>query len=291
MYADLFVNAIASGILLGGFYAAVTVGMEISFGMLDIGNLAHPAFVILGSFCVYIFNQRWGVDPILASLVMTPAFFLLGAAIYQIYYLSFERRGEEGLRGLAFFFGILFITEVALIIGFGVDYRFVEAPYIGPTIHVAGIDLALRTLVPFTISLVMVGGLQLFLSKTYIGRAILAVSQDALALRLMSIRPYRVKLIAFGLSIATASVAGAFLIIIQPVEPSIGRDYIGRVFAIVVLGGMGSFPGMMLAAMLLGVTESLTATFYGPSWSPAVAFGLLLLTLAFRPTGILGRRA
>jgi branched-chain amino acid transport system permease protein len=265
--------------------------MEISFGMLDIGNLAHPAFVILGSFCVYIFNQRWGVDPILASLVMTPVFFALGAALYQVYYLSFERRGEEGLRGLAFFFGILFITEVGLIIGFGVDYRFVEAPYIGPTIHVAGIDLALRTLVPFAISLVMVGGLQLFLSKTYIGRAILAVSQDALALRLMSIRPYRVKLIAFGLSIATASVAGAFLIIIQPVEPSIGRDYIGRVFAIVVLGGMGSFPGMMLAAMLLGVTESLTATFYGPSWSPAVAFGLLLLTLAFRPTGILGRRA
>jgi branched-chain amino acid transport system permease protein len=146
-------------------------------------------------------------------------------------------------------------------------------------------------LVPFTISLVMVGALQIFLSKTYIGRAILAVSQDSLALRLMSIRPYRVKLIAFGISIATASLAGALLIIIQPVEPSIGRDYIGRIFAIVVLGGMGSFPGMMLAAVLLGVAESLTATFYGPSWSPAVAFGLLLLTLAFRPAGILGRRA
>ncbi len=291
MFSELLLNAIASGILLGGFYAAVTVGMEISFGMLDIGNLAHPAFIILGSFCVYILNQRWGVDPILASLLMTPFFFALGAVIYQIYYFSFERRGEEGLRGLAFFFGLLFITEVALIIGFGVDYRFVEAPYIGPTLHLGGIDLALRTLVPFTISLVMVGGLQLFLSKTYIGRAILAVSQDAIALRLMSVRPYRVKLIAFGLSIATASVAGAFLIIIQPVEPSIGRDYIGRVFAIVVLGGMGSFPGMVLAAMLLGVAESLTATFYGPSWSPAVAFGLLLLTLAFRPAGILGRRA
>jgi branched-chain amino acid transport system permease protein len=291
MFADLLFNAIASGILLGGFYAAVSLGMEISFGMLDVGNIAHPAFVILGSFCVYIFNQRWGVDPILAALLMTPVFFLLGAAIYQIYYVSFERRGEEGLRGLAFFFGLLFITEVALILGFGVDYRFVEAPYIGPTLHIAGIDLALRTLIPFLVSMVMVIGLQLFLGKTYIGRAILAVSQDPLALRLMSVRPYRVKLIAFGLSIATASLAGAFLIIIQPVEPSIGRDYIGRVFAIVVLGGMGSFPGMVIAAMLLGVTESLTATFYGPSWSPAVAFGLLLLTLAFRPAGILGRRA
>ena len=291
MFSELLLNAIASGVLLGGFYAAVTVGLAIAFGMLDIGNLAHPAFVILGSFSAYIFNQRLGVDPILAALIMTPAFFVLGAAIYQVYFFAFERRGEEGLRGLAFFFGILFITEVALILGFGVDYRFVEAPYIGPTWHVGDVDFALRTLVPFTISLAMVGALQLFMSKTYIGRAILAVSQDSLALRLMSVRPYRVKLIAFGLSIATAALAGAFLIIIQPVEPSIGRDYIGRVFAIVVLGGMGSFPGMVLAAILLGVAESLTATFYGPSWSPAVAFGLLLLTLAFRPTGILGRRA
>ncbi len=291
MFTELLLNAIASGILLGGFYAAVTVGLEIAFGMLDIGNLAHPAFVILGSFCAYIFNQRLGFDPILASILMTPVFFVLGAAIYQIYFLAFERRGEEGLRGLAFFFGILFITEVALILGFGVDYRFVEAPYIGPSLHAGDVDFALRTLIPFVISLAMVGGLQIFMTKTYIGRAILAVSQDSIALRLMSVRPYRVKLIAFGISIATASIAGALLIIIQPVEPSIGRDYIGRVFAIVVLGGMGSFPGMVLAAVLLGVAESLTATFYGPSWSPAVAFGLLLLTLAFRPAGILGRKA
>jgi branched-chain amino acid transport system permease protein len=105
----------------------------------------------------------------------------------------------------------------------------------------------------------------------------------------MAADPTRIKRIAFALSIATASVAGALLIVIQPVEPSMGRDYIGRVFAICVLGGMGSFPGTLLAAMLLGIVESITSTFYGPSWSPAVAFGFLLLTLAFRPSGILGR--
>jgi branched-chain amino acid transport system permease protein len=289
MFADLLVNAIASGIVLGGFYAAVSVGLAISFGMLDIGNLAHPAFVILGSFCVYVLNQRWGIDPLVGAILMTPFFFALGAGLYGVYHYSFERRGEEGLRGLAFFFGILFITEVALILGFGVDYRFVQAFYIDDTLHIGFVDLAWRTLVPCIVAFVMIGGLQLFMSRTYIGRAILAVSQDSLALRLMSINPNRVKLIAFSLSLATASIAGALLIIIQPVEPSIGRDYIGRVFAIVVLGGMGSFPGMLCAAILLGVAESLTATFYGPSWAPAVAFGILLLTLAFRPTGILGR--
>jgi branched-chain amino acid transport system permease protein len=144
-------------------------------------------------------------------------------------------------------------------------------------------------LVPFIFSLTLIGALQLFLSRSFIGRAIMAVSQDGLALRLMAANPSRIKRIAFALSIATAGVAGAFLIIIQPVEPSIGRDYIGRVFAICVLGGMGSFPGMVTAAVLLGVVESITATFYGPSWAPAVAFGFLLLTLAFRPSGIMGR--
>jgi branched-chain amino acid transport system permease protein len=94
---------------------------------------------------------------------------------------------------------------------------------------------------------------------------------------------------AFGVSIATAALAGACLIIIQPVEPSVGREYIGRVFAICVLGGMGSLPGTVIAAMLLGVVESFTATFYGPSWAPAVSFGFLLATLAVRPAGILGR--
>src|SRR5207253_8446309 len=127
------------------------------------------------------------------------------------------------------------------------------------------------------------------LTRTFMGRAIMAVAQDQGALQLMAINPIRIKRIAFGISIATAAVAGAFLIIIQPVEPSVGREYIGRVFAICVLGGLGSLPGTMIGAVLLGVVESLTATFYGPSWAPAVAFGFLLLTLAFRPSGILGR--
>jgi branched-chain amino acid transport system permease protein len=105
----------------------------------------------------------------------------------------------------------------------------------------------------------------------------------------MAADPIRIKRIAFGISIATAAVAGALLIIIQPVEPSVGREYIGRVFAICVLGGLGSLPGTLVGAMLLGLVESFTSTFFGPSWAPAVAFGLLLLTLAVRPAGLLGR--
>jgi branched-chain amino acid transport system permease protein len=286
---DLLINAIVSGILIGGFYAAVTCGVSLAFGILDIVNIAHPAFIILGSYVAYIVNISLGLDPILTAIIVTPAFYALGAGIYQIYYVSFEKRGQESLRGLAFFFGLLFITEVSLVLYFGVDYRYVEAAYIGPTWHLGTVDMPLRLLVPCVASLLLIGAVQLFLTRTFIGRAIMAVSQDQLALRLMAVDPIRIKRIAFGIAIATASLAGAFLIIIQPVEPSVGRDYIGRVFAICVLGGMGSLPGTVIAAMLIGIVESMTSTFYGPSWAPAVSFGFLLLTLAVRPAGLLGR--
>ena len=286
---SLAVDAVVAGILLGGFYAAVTVGVTISFGMLDIVNIAHPAFIMLGSFVAYALNSTLHLDPVLIGVAMMPVFFLIGMAVYQIYYYAFERRGEESIQGLAFFFGLLFVGEVALILIFGVDYRFVEARYIGPSLHLGFVELPLRMLVPFAAALLMVALLQLFLGRSFIGRAILAVSQDRLALQLMAANPSRIKRIAFGISIATASLAGALLIIIQPVEPSVGRDYIGRIFAICVLGGMTSFPGMVAGAMLIGIAESLTSTFYGPSWAPAVAFGFLLLTLAIRPAGILGR--
>jgi branched-chain amino acid transport system permease protein len=301
--ADLLINALIAGLLLGAFYAVVTVGVSISFGILDIVNIAHPAFIILGSYIAYIATKTTGVDPILASIVMLPAFYALGALVYQVYYASFERYGQESLRGLAFFFGILFITEVTLILVFGVDYRYVEAWYIGPNLCSTGVgrfpgisslcalgfDVPLRMLVPCLVALALFGALQIFLSYTFLGRAINAVAQDELALRLMGASPTRIKRTAFAISIATAAVAGALLIVIQPVEPSIGREYIGRVFAICVLGGLGSLPGTLIGALLLGIVESITSTFFGPSWAPAVAFGFLLITLAVRPAGLFGR--
>jgi branched-chain amino acid transport system permease protein len=285
----LVINAIIAGLLLGGFYAAVSLGVSISFGMLDIVNIAHPAFIILGSYVAYIVNDRFGFDPIVVSLVLSPLFFALGMALYRIYYVCFEKRGQESLRGLAFFFGILFITEVTLVLVFGVDYRMVSSVYGDVTWRAGDIDFPMRLVVPFLVSVTMIVGVQLFLTHTFFGRAVLAVSQDQLALRLMGVNPVRVKELAFALSIATASVAGAFLIVIQPVQPSIGREYIGLVFAVCVLGGMGSIWGTLIGALVLGIAESFTSTYFGPSWAPAVSFGLLLATLAFRPTGLFGR--
>ena len=286
---DLFINAVASGLLLGGFYAAVALGLSIVFGRLDIVNIAHPAFVIIGSYVTFYINDNFGLDPIVVGVIFIPIFFLLGIGMYRFYYVCFERTGQESLSGLAYFFGIMFIIEVLLILVYGVDYRNVQADYIGKTLWIGIVGLPYRMLVPFIAATVITGGVYLYLSKTYLGRAILAVSQDRVALQLMGADPIKVKQWAFGIGIATAVVAGALLITIHPVEPSVGRLYIGRVFAIVILGGMGSISGTFFAALMIGIAESLIATFIGPSWAPAAAYGILLLTLAVRPQGLFGR--
>src|ERR1700693_2011610 len=178
---DLLINAIVAGLLLGGFYAAVTVGVTISFGMLDIANIPQPAFILLGSYAAYIVTAYVKIDPILVGFIMTPVFYVIGMATYRLYYYAFESRGEQAIQGLAFFFGLLFVGEVSLVLTFGVDYRFVEAPYIGPSIHLGIFDLPLRMLIPCVVSLVMIGALQLYLTRSFIGRAILAAPPDGRA--------------------------------------------------------------------------------------------------------------
>jgi branched-chain amino acid transport system permease protein len=288
---SLLLNGIVSGLLLGGLYAAAAAGLAVSFGMLDIVNIAHPALMVLGAFAVVLLGTALGLDPLLAALALAPLFYLMGTAIYGVYHHFFERRGDEALQGLAFFFGVIFIVEVGLVMAFGPEQRFLDPDYAFVTWRLGEIDLPLRMLVPAAAAILVLLALWLWLRRSFTGLAIAAVAQDAEALRLMAVDPVRIKRLAFGLSVALAVLAGGALIVVQPVEPSSGQIFIGRIFAICIMGGLGSLPGCVTAALLFGVAENVTATFYGPSWSPAVAFGWLLLVLAFRPQGLFGRAA
>jgi branched-chain amino acid transport system permease protein len=285
----LLVNALIAGLLMGGFYAALSVGATVAFGLLDIVNIAHPTFAVIGAYAVLVLNRAFNIDPIICGLLLTPVFYGAGMLLYQVYHYFFERRGDDAMRGLAFFFGLMFIAEVALIMLFGVDFRYVHAPYITTTWNFGDIALPLRLAVPFAGSVLMLTALELFLRKTFIGRAIVAVAQDPFALRLVAVSPVRIKRIAFGIACASAALAGAFIIVIEPLQPAVGREFIGRVFAICVFGGLGSLPGTLVAAVSLGLVENLSTIFIGASWSPAVAFGVLLATLAWRPSGLFGR--
>jgi branched-chain amino acid transport system permease protein len=288
---DLLLEAVLFGILLGCFYAAVSMGLSVSFGLLDVPHVAHPAIMVLGAYCTWVLG-RWGIDPILAGVILTAPFFLLGMAVYRFYYEAFEKRGSEaGVRGIAFFFGVALIIEVGLILGFGVDQRMVEAAYIGKSLSFGDIRLPMRTLAVFGVALAMSAVLTLYMSKTFTGRAIKAVAQDEPALRLMGANPVRIKQWAFGIATAAAALGGAMLIVIGPVDPGMDRVYIGRTFAVVVLAGLGSMTGTIAAGLVLGISESIVLIHpdLGASWAPAVSFTLLLIVLGVRPQGLFGR--
>ena len=286
---DLLTEALLFGVLLGCFYAAVSIGLSVSFGLLDVPHVAHPAVMVLGSYCTYLIAS-YGLDPIVAGILLMPVFFVLGVLIYRFYYETFEKRGTEAaVRGLAFFFGLAFIIEVGLILTFGVDQRSVHAAYIGSSLSLGEYRLPYRMLVAFGVALVLTFSLTLYLSKTFTGRAIKAVAQDEPALRLMGANPVRVKQWAFGIATGVSALAGAMLIVVGPVEPALDRLYIGRTFCVVVLAGLGSMTGTLGAGLILGIAESIVLMMLGASWAPAVAFGLLLIVLGIRPQGLFGR--
>jgi branched-chain amino acid transport system permease protein len=286
---ELLFEAALFGVLLGCFYAAVSLGLSVAFGLLDVPYVAHPALLIMGSYFTYLVSSM-GIDPLLSGLLLMPVFFLLGMGLYRFYYETFEKRGSDaGVRGLGFFFGIAFIIEVVLILLFGVDQRSVRAGYIGSSLEIGDFRLPYRMLVAFLVALILTMVLTVYFSKTFNGRAIKAVGQDESALRLMGANPVKIKQLAFGIATAVNALAGAMLIIVGPVEPAMDRIYIGRTFCVVVLAGLGSMSGTLVAGLILGVVESVVLMTFGASWAPAVSFGLLLVMLGVRPQGLFGR--
>src|SRR6202047_494830 len=289
---DLLLDAVVTGVLLGCFYAAVSIGLSVSFGLLDVPHVAHPAFLVLASYAVYFLNDSYDIDPLVAGLLITPLRFVFGLAAYRIYYETFERRGSDAaVRGISVFFGVAFIIEVLIILHFGVDQRSVTASYIGKAWRLGDMRIPLRLVVAFAAATGVELLLSLYLSRTFMGRAIRAVAQDEEAVRLMGANPVWIKQWAFGIATAVLGVAGALLIIVAPVDPTLDRTYIGRTFCIVVMAGLGSMTGTLIAAIILGVAESIVLSTVGASWAPAISFAMLLAVLAIRPQGLLGRRS
>ena len=288
MFLELASNAIVSGLLLGGFYAVASLGLTITLGLLDIPNIAHPTFMVLGAYCAHLANTM-GVDPVVSGLIVAPLFYVGGMLFYRVYYLSFERSGRSNtLQSFTFFFGVALVVQVSLILVVGVDLTSVSAPYIGKSLTLGIITIPYRLIIPSAIGAAVGLAMWRFLTRTRLGLAIRAVAYDSDALRLAGLSPVRAKKHAFGIAMASAGLGGAALIVVSPIDPFAGAEYIGRTFAIVVLAGMGSVPGTLVAALIIGVLESLVVTYVGATWAPGVSFAALLAVLALRPTGIFG---
>lgn len=286
---ELLLEAILFGVLVGCFYAALSLGLSIAFGLLDIPHIAHASFLVLAAYMTFLLGS-YGFDPLVAALLIVIPFFLFGVVVYRFYYEAFEKRGSDAVvRGIAFFFGIAFVVQVLLSLLFGLDQRTVSAPYIGTSVEIGETRIPWRLIVVLLVAVAMTAALKVYLASTFQGRAIRAVAQDQWALRVVGANPVLTKQWAFGLATAAAAIGGALLIIVSPVEPSLDRIYIGRTFCVVVLAGLGSMSGTLVAGIILGVVESLVLTMFGASWAPAVAFGLLLIVLGIRPQGLFGR--
>jgi branched-chain amino acid transport system permease protein len=288
--ATLIVNAIVSGILLGGFYAGVSCGLTLCFGLLDVPMVAHPVLIIAAGYCILVLGWL-GLPVLITGLLLTPIFFAFGLLLYSLYYWSFERRGDRDtpMRGLIFFFGITFILEISLVLIFGMDSRMVNTVFAGKSLKIGIVRMPYRLVVTACCSWMLAGVLGVYLSRTFSGRAMKAAAQDQMALELVGANSIWIRQLAFALGTATAGIAGALMLIISPINPGLGGYYIGKAFAIAILAGLGSIKGTLVAGLILGLVESIVLATAGTSWTPAIAFGLLIVVFAVRPAGLFGR--
>lgn len=277
-----FLQLAVNGVLLGGFYALLGVGMTMIFGIVGLTNLAHGEFVILGAYASTMLASWAGVDPVLSLVITVPLMFLTGWLIQTVLINKVMDKGAEP--ALLVTFGLSIILQDALLLLFSADAQHAFASYSLETIHFAGLDLSLLNIILFVISALCLAGLTWFLSKTYTGRAIRAVSDDPHAAMLSGISVRRIYAMAMGLAMATAAVGGLCVGLKWTFHPSSGGDYLLISFIVVVIGGMGSVPGTFLAGLAFGLAQ----VFGGASYGMLVSYLALLVILAVRPGGLMG---
>lgn len=280
-------QAVVSGTLVGGIYACMAVGLSVVFGVMNILNIAHAAFALLASYLAFWAFKLWGLDPILALLGTVPILLVLGAGTYEAFIRPI--RNSPPLMSLLLLFGLAHILEGGMLLAWSGDYRSINTSYTATSFTLAGITLSTTRSIGFVASALVVGGLSLFLKRSYLGKAIRATMQEREAALLMGVDVDRVSRVAFLLGIGTAAVGGTFLGLVYAFYPYLHFLWVGKLFAIVVLGGLGSVGGALAGSIILGVAESVTATLTASVWSELVAYGILVLTLLLRPSGLFGR--
>lgn len=285
VYAAL--QAILNGLLTGGLYALIGMGLALIFGVMRIVNFAHGAFMMLGMYVAYVLFGATGLSPYLTFPIAGIALFGFGALVY--YGLLSRIHGQSDFMQILLTMGVGLICTDGVLLIFGADYHQLNIPLasknfaLGPHISVNA-----PWVVSFAIAAVLAVALYLFVMRTMTGRAARAIAQTPSSAPLMGINVFRVQAISFAVGTATAGIAGALLLPVFYLYPSVGDQFTQKAFVMVVLGGMGSIVGAAIAGLVLGVIESLTSLYWGNQWALVVDFLLFLLVLSFRPGGIFG---
>jgi branched-chain amino acid transport system permease protein len=280
-------QAVVSGILLGGMYALIAMGMTLVMGVMKIINLAHGALVMVGMYATYICFQQWGIDPYLGMFVAMPLLFLLGCLI-QRFMINRLLHVESILpeNQVLLTVGVMLVLTELVRLLFRSDYRSVATAYSGKTFFLGAVSVNVPMAAGFLIAMAFTCALHLFLTRTDLGRCIRATAQDREAALYMGVNAPRVTVITFGLGAALAAAGGSLLLPLFYLWPDIGHLFTAKSFIITILGGMGSMLGALLGGLTLGVAESLGATYISMGYKDVVGLVIFLLVLLFLPGGL-----
>lgn len=281
-----FLTILVAGILLGGIYALVAVGLNLIFGVTRVVNFAQGELVMLGMYAAYVAHAFVGLDPYVSALIVAPMAFLLGLGLQR---WLFQPLLEEPMMQLFASFGLLILLQNLVLLVTGGGAKSVRTGYAGEAIDWAGVSISIPRLVIFVLTTLITVALVLFLKKTFLGTAIRSVSQDRQAARLMGINVERTYMLTFGLGAGLAGLAGVLLAPLFTLTPEIGFSFILPAFAVVILGGLGSVTGAYVGGLLVGVIESLAGFYIDPSLKQAFWFSLFVIVLVVRPSGLMGR--
>jgi len=274
-----------AAILTAGLYAMMSYGLALVYGVMKIINLAHAATMMLAAFTVLTLNQSFGLDPILGSVVILPLFLVAGMALYAI---AVRRVAGVPIATLLLLFGTWLVAQNTAYLIWGSEDQSIVTPYTYASVDLFGLHVAVTRIIPFVMSLLMLSAMRWFLGSTDLGRAIRAVSQDPTAARLAGIWPERTSMIAYGIGTMLSAFAGGMFTLIFSFTPDFGGIFQLKSFAIIVLGGLESFLGVALGALVLATIESFSILI--PGWRASLvnllAFGLLVIALVVLPGGI-----
>ena len=277
------IQLIINGIMLGGIYAVLGVGMTMIFGIVKLTNLAHGEFVILGAYGSTLLAQALGVDPLLTLIVTVPCMFLVGMGLQTGLINRVMQKGSEP--ALLVTFGLSIILQDAMLLLFTADARHAGAAYSSIILKIGEISISLLDIILLVLSLLTILVLTLFLNKTYMGRSIRATSDDTQAASLMGVSVRRTYAIAMGIALATAAVAGLCIGLKWTFYASSGGSYLLIAFGVVVIGGMGSIPGTLVAGLVFGLAQVIGGANYGL----LISYILLIIMLAVRPQGLFSK--
>lgn len=289
MSGPLLLQSLILGLLLGGLYALLAAGLTLYFGVMRVVMIAHSAFLILAAYLAWFFTTQTGLDPLLSLIITVPLFFAAGYGMQRAL-LSRLRPATLTMMSVLLTFAIALVIEGGLGYLFSGTQRRIQLGYSSASLELWGARIAVVKLVAFGLAAVSLLALYLLLKKTRFGQALRATIQHREAAQLLGIDTDRIAGFGFGLGLATAAVGGTALALDATIYPSLHWHWIGPLMAIIVIGGLGSIPGAAVAAMLLGVTQSLLQIPMGTTWAQTVFYLALFATLMFRPQGFFGGR-